>query len=189
MALVEAGGHMHEKRFDGEIERLRAPERIARLEVERVVSLCLEDTDLKSVLDVGVGTGLFAEAFSQRGLHVAGVDVNPQMIFAARQFVPQGEYHEAVAEALPFPDASYDLLFFGLLLHESDEPLKVLQEARRVARKRVCILEWPYQESEFGPPLAHRLKPTEIEDLARQAGLVRLESIPLTNLAFYRLAI
>jgi ubiquinone/menaquinone biosynthesis C-methylase UbiE len=103
--------------------------------------------------------------------------------------MPLGNFREAVAESLPFPDASFDLLFFGLLLHESDEPLKVLLEARRVARKRVCILEWPYQDGEFGPPLAHRLKPTEIEDLARQAGLAHLESIPLTHLAFYRLAI
>jgi ubiquinone/menaquinone biosynthesis C-methylase UbiE len=180
---------MHEKRFDGEIDRLRAPERVARLEVDRVTSLCLESADLKTVLDVGVGSGLFAEAFGRRGLEVSGVDVNPQMIVAARQFMPLGNFREAVAESLPFPDASFDLLFFGLLLHESDEPLKVLLEARRVARKRVCILEWPYQDGEFGPPLAHRLKPTEIEDLARQAGLAHLESIPLTHLAFYRLAI
>jgi ubiquinone/menaquinone biosynthesis C-methylase UbiE len=132
---------MHEKRFDGAVEWLRAPERVARLEVERVVSLCLESADLKSVLDVGVGSGLFAEAFVQRGLEVAGVDVNPEMIAAARQFVPQGDFREATAEALPYPEGSFDLVFFGLLLHESDEPLDVLQEARRVSRQRVCILE------------------------------------------------
>ena len=43
------------------------PERVARLEVERVVSLCLETADFKSVLDVGVGSGLFSEAFSKQG--------------------------------------------------------------------------------------------------------------------------
>lgn len=97
---------MHEKRFDGEIERLRVPERVARLEVERVTSLCLESADLKTVLDVGVGSGLFAEAFVRHGLEVAGVDVNSQMVVAARQFVPQGDFREADAESLPFPDAS-----------------------------------------------------------------------------------
>ena len=179
---------MYEKRFDGKVERLRTPERVARLEVERVVSRCLEAADLKSVLDVGVGSGLFAEAFAQRGLEVAGVDVNPEMIAAARQFVLEGDFREATAEALPYPDASFDLVFFGLLLHESDEPLKALQEARRVSRQRVCILEWPYQDGEFGPPLAHRLNPTEIEDLARKAGFTHLESTQLNHLAFYRLA-
>lgn len=180
---------MHEKRFDGAVERLRAPERVARLEVERVVALCLEDADLKTVLDVGVGSGLFSEAFSQEGLEVSGVDVKPEMITAARQFVPQGDFRESTAEELPYPDASFDLVFFGLVLHESDEPLKVLREARRVSRQRVCLLEWPYQDGEFGPPLAHRVNPIEIADLARQAGFTHLESIQLNYLVFYRLTV
>jgi ubiquinone/menaquinone biosynthesis C-methylase UbiE len=180
---------MHEKLYDGGVERLRAPERVARLEVERVVTLSLEGTVIKGVLDVGVGSGLFAEEFSKRGLEVAGVDVNPEMIVAAKQYVPTGDFRESTAEVLPFPNASFDLVFFGLLLHESDEPLKVLQEARRVSCQRICILEWYYQEGEFGPPLAHRLKPTEIADLARQAGFARSESIPLTHLVLYRLTV
>jgi SAM-dependent methyltransferase len=180
---------LHEKLYDGGIERLRAPERVARLEVERVVALCLEAADLKSVLDVGVGSGLFTEAFVQHGLEVAGVDVNPEMIVAAKRFVPKGDFRESTAEQLPFPDASFDLVFFGLVLHESDEPLKVLQEARRVSCQRICILEWPYLEGEYGPPLAHRMKPTEIADLARQAGFAHLESIPITNLVLYRLTV
>jgi ubiquinone/menaquinone biosynthesis C-methylase UbiE len=180
---------MHEKQFDGSIERLCSPERVARLEVERVTGLCLEAGSLKTVLDVGVGSGLFAEAFYRRGLKVSGVDINPHMLPVARQFVLQGIFQEASAEVLPFPDASFDLVFMGLVLHESDEPLKVLQEARRVARKRVCILEWPYLQSEFGPPLAQRLNSTDIADLTQQAGFIHLENIQLTHLAFYRLTI
>jgi ubiquinone/menaquinone biosynthesis C-methylase UbiE len=149
----------------------------------------LEAADLKSVLDVGVGSGLFAEAFVQHGLEVAGVDVNPEMIVTAKRFVPQGDFRESTAEALPYPNASFDLVFFGLALHESDEPFKVLQEARRVSRQRICILEWSYQEGEFGPPLVHRLNPTVIADLAQQTGFAHLESIPLTYLVLYRLAV
>ncbi len=180
---------MHEKLYDGSVDRLRAPERVARLEVDRVVALCLESVDLKSVLDVGVGSGLFAEAFVQHGLEVAGVDVNPEMIVAAKRFVPKGDFRESTAEALPYPNASFDLVFFGLLLHESDEPLKVLQEAGRVSCQRICILEWPYQEEEFGPPLAHRLNLTQIADLAQNAGFAHLESIPLAYLVLYRLTV
>jgi ubiquinone/menaquinone biosynthesis C-methylase UbiE len=180
---------MHEKLYDGGVERLRAPERVARLEVGRVISLCSEAANLKSVLDVGVGSGLFSEAFAQHGLHVAGVDINPEMIVAAKRYVPNGQFRESTAEALLYPDASFDLVFFGLLLHESDEPIKVLQEARRVSRQRICILEWLYQEEEFGPPLEHRLSPTQIADLVQKAGFAHLESIPLTYLVLYRLTI
>ena len=180
---------MSEKLFSGNIERLRAPDRVKRLEVERVVSLCLQDASLKSVLDVGLGSGLFTEAFNQQGLEVSGVDINPAMIPVAKQYVPQGDFRQSSAEVLPFPDHSFDLVFMGLLLHESDEPLKVLQEAHRVSRQRVCILEWPYEDNEFGPPLAHRLKPGEIEDLAKQVGYAQFEAVPLTHVVLYRLTV
>jgi ubiquinone/menaquinone biosynthesis C-methylase UbiE len=180
---------MHEKRFEGDITRLRNPERIARLEVERVVTLCLEGAQITYVLDVGTGTGLFAEAFAKRGLAVSGVDVNPEMLPAARVYVPAGNFRESTAEALPFADATFDLIFMGLLLHESDEKLQVLSEARRVARTRVGILEWAYREEDFGAPLVHRLAPEIIAELVKEAGFSKFETIPLTKLVFYRLTV
>ncbi len=178
---------MHEKRFKGDINRLRAPERVERLEVERITELCLESGAIGSVLDVGTGTGLFAETFSRRGLEVAGEDVNPEMLAAARRYVPKGDFREGTAEALPYPDGSFDCVFLGLVLHESDEPLKVLTEARRVTRQQVGILEWPYQEGAFGPPLAHRLRPEDLTGLFRKAGFRTWKVTDLSNTIFYLL--
>ena len=124
---------MHERRFNREIERLRDPERIARLEVERVVNLALENLkEVQTVLDVGTGSGLFAEQFAAKGLKVTGLDVNPEMLPAAQQYVPSGTFQEGVAEKLPFLDGSFDLVFMGLLLHETDDLLAALREAHRV---------------------------------------------------------
>ena len=180
---------MHEKRFEGNIDRLRAPERVERLEVERVVDLCLESETAVSVLDIGMGTGLFAEAFLRRGLAVSGIDTNPEMVTASRSYLPNADFQEGVAEALPYPDGGFDLVFLGLLLHESDEPLKTLTEARRVAGKRVCILEWPYREQTFGPPLAHRLDPEVLIGLFHKAGFRKWKVIELSNTSFYRLEV
>jgi len=178
---------MYEKRFTGDIGRLRDPERVERLEVERVTDLFLDGEKITRVLDVGTGSGLFAESFSERGLEVSGVDANPEMLVAARRFVPAGNFREGTAESLPYPDGSFDLVFLGLVLHESDEPLKALQEARRVSRKRVSILEWPYRDSTFGPPLAHRLKPDALADLFLEAGFRKWNVIDLSNTVLYRL--
>jgi SAM-dependent methyltransferase len=180
---------MHEKRFEGDIAKLRSPERVERLEVERVIDLCLEGGIIGSALDVGMGSGLFSESFSGRGLAISGVDANPEMIIAAYQFVPKGIFREGTAEALPYPDSSFDLVFMGLVLHESDEPLKALQEARRVARKRVGILEWPYQDGVFGPPLADRLNPDYLVDMFQKAGFRKWKLTELSNTVFYGLEV
>jgi ubiquinone/menaquinone biosynthesis C-methylase UbiE len=178
---------VHEKRFAGGLEHLRSPERVARLEPGRVVRLTLEDIEVHKVLDVGSGTGLFSEAFIQSGCRVAGIDVNLDMLAAARQLVPGVDLSAGLAESLPFADRSSDLAFFGLVLHETDDLYLALKEARRVARLRAAALEWPYEVNEFGPPLGHRLKPAEVRELALQAGFRQVELIPLKYLNFYRM--
>jgi ubiquinone/menaquinone biosynthesis C-methylase UbiE len=179
---------MHERRFNREIERLRDPERVERMEVGRVIDLSLEGLDHpEAVLDIGTGSGLFAEAFAAKGLRVTGIDANPEMLPAARQFVPTGTFQDGVAEALPFPDGSFDLLFMGLLLHETDDIAAALAEACRVSRRRLVVLEWPKTEQEFGPPLDHRLNAETVISLSKRAGFLNVEMIPLTYLVLYRM--
>jgi ubiquinone/menaquinone biosynthesis C-methylase UbiE len=116
---------------------------------------------------VGTGTGLFAEQFAKKGLQVTGLDANPEMLPAAQQYVPSGTFQEGIAEKLPFPDGSFDLVFMGLLLHETDDILAALREAHRVALQRVAILEWPDEEQPFGPPREHRLSYEKIALLSQ----------------------
>jgi ubiquinone/menaquinone biosynthesis C-methylase UbiE len=180
---------MHERRFAGGLDMLRAPERVGLLEVGRVVNLCLQYGQINSVLDIGTGTALFAEEFSRRGLRIAGVDVNIAALQIARSFAPSGDFREGSAEALPFTDHSYDLVFLGLVLHEADDILATLKEAYRVTSRHVCILEWPFIEQPFGPPLAHRLNPEDLVDLFHKAGFRKWKIKDLTNTILYRLEI
>ena len=129
--MKSTGSHL--RRFHGEAERLRSAERIALLEPERVVSLSIEGLRASSVLDIGTGTGLFAEAFARWGLEATGVDVNAEYLSVARTLVPAIRFLEGPAEALPFERRTFDLAFLGHLLHETDDPRMALAEARRVA--------------------------------------------------------
>jgi ubiquinone/menaquinone biosynthesis C-methylase UbiE len=179
---------MHERRFKREIERLRDPERVARMEVERVVRAALEGLNAtQTVLDVGTGSGLFAEEFAKAGLNVTGLDANEEMLPVAKQFVPSGTFKVGVAEQLPFPYGSFDLVFMGLLLHEADDPLAALREARRVARQCLAILEWPKEEQDFGPPLAHRISSEKISRLHEETGFRSFKCIQLEYLTLYLL--
>jgi ubiquinone/menaquinone biosynthesis C-methylase UbiE len=179
----------HEKRYHGGPERLRSPERIARLEIERVVTLSLDGLAAASALDVGTGTGLFAEAFAAKGLAVAGIDPDAELLALAARLLPGVEFKEGTAEAIPYGDGSFDVVFLGQVLHETDDPAAALEEARRVSTGRVVVLEWPYIQEEQGPPIEHRLKDETIADLAARAGFGVVDRVRLTRMMLYRMSI
>ena len=181
-----AGSHV----FHGSPADLRSPERLGRLEVGRVVDLSLEGITASDVLDVGTGSAVFAEEFAARGLRVAGVDGSPEMLGLARGYVPSGDFRLAQAEVLPFPAAAFDLVFMGRMLHETDDAETALREARRVARQRVAVLEWPYLSEEHGPPLEVRLSSERLNVLAAKAGFpLAADVLPLTHWVLYRLSV
>ncbi len=179
----------HERRFHGEADRLRSPERVSLLEVDRVVTLAAKGLASPRVLDIGTGTGVFAQAFAAMGFDVVGIDANPSLLEVARQLVAGAEFKESVAEAIPYGEGTFDLAFLGHVLHEVDDPLAALQEARRVSTKRVVVLEWPYKQEEQGPPLEHRLKPEQVVELAARAGLGKVEHSNMTHMDLYRMAV
>ncbi len=172
---------MHERRYAGEVERLRNADRLALLEVDKVVELSLRGISARSVLDIGVCSAVFAEAFARRGLHAFGIDVRREMVVAARQLFPAGRYQVAAAEALPYRANAVDIAFLGLLLHESDDPIATFAQAWRVARLRVAILEWPFVEEEHGPPLEHRLSTDQVQQIAQVAGARSVWTLPLAH--------
>jgi demethylmenaquinone methyltransferase / 2-methoxy-6-polyprenyl-1,4-benzoquinol methylase len=92
----------------------------------------------------------------RRGCRVTGVDQSPAMLAAARARLEAGghagrvELVEARAEALPFPDASFDALAVTYLLRYVADPAATLRELARVMRPGA-----PFVSLEFGvPPLA-----------------------------------
>lgn len=170
---------MSDKRFTGDIDKLRSAERKDRLQVDKVVAYTLAGVDIKSVLDIGTGTGLFAEMFAEKGLSVKGVDCNHEFLRVAQELLPDIDFKVAVAEKLPFDKGQFDLAFMGHLLHETDDPALAVKEACRVCRKRLAILEWPYVEQEVGPPLDHRIPLETIRKLGHEAGFSQCDVIQL----------
>jgi ubiquinone/menaquinone biosynthesis C-methylase UbiE len=179
----------NERRFHGEPDRLRSNERLALLEVDRVVTISIEGLGLGRILDIGTGTGVFAEAFLASGFEVVGIDSNGVMLEAARRLVPEAEFKQARAEAIPYGNGEFDLSFLGLLLHETDDPVQALREARRVSRSRVVVLEWPYVHDDHEPPLEHRLSVEKILDIAKRAELEHVEHQRLTYTDLYRMTV
>lgn len=102
------------------------------------------------VLDVACGTGVVARLASQQVSAtgtVAGLDLNPGMLAVARAATPPGapiEWHEASAEAMLFPDASFDVVLCQMGLQFMPDKHAALREMRRVlVRSGRLILNLP----------------------------------------------
>ncbi|HEU4368132.1 MAG TPA: methyltransferase domain-containing protein [Methylomirabilota bacterium] len=89
------------------------------------------------VLDVACGTGvvtrLVAERVGSSG-RAAGLDVNADMLAAARTASPGSriEWHEGRAQALPFPDGTFDVVLCQQGLQFFPDRTAGLREMRRV---------------------------------------------------------
>lgn len=89
------------------------------------------------VLDLACGTGLGMAPYLRRGFEVVGVDVAPKMMEQAKAAVQPGwqvSFAEGRAEALPFADASFDLVSCAQAFHWF-EPRAAFAECSRVLRR------------------------------------------------------
>ncbi|GGJ07792.1 hypothetical protein GCM10010885_16150 [Alicyclobacillus cellulosilyticus] len=101
--------------------------------------------DRQRILEAGCGVGRFTLLLAQRAHHVDGVDVHPLMIERARRIardfgIRNVTYTAADMAALPFADASFDVVTSMNLLFANVSPVQVLRELARVAKPGAQIV-------------------------------------------------
>ena len=87
-----------------------------------------------ATLEVGCGEGRVSRDLKARGHHVFAVDTSPSLIRMAHDADPSIAYVRSDAAALPFNDASFDLVVFYNSLMDIDEMEASIAEAGRVLR-------------------------------------------------------
>jgi len=154
------------------------------------------------VLDVGCGGGLLAERFSRTGAQVTGMDPSGPSLEAARAHArEQGleiDYRQGVAEELPFPDGTFDLVYCCDTLEHVTSTDRAVGEAVRVLkpgghylydtinrtfRSKLAMIkmaqEW--KSVSFAPKDLHDwnsfIRPDELYALFRRHGLDNQETI------------
>jgi SAM-dependent methyltransferase len=101
------------------------------------------------VLDVACGTGVVAVTAARRGARVTGLDLTPPLLDVARDNARIAEveidFHEGDAEALPFPDATFDAVLsqYGHIF--APRPDVVTGEMLRVLKPGgiIAFSTWP----------------------------------------------
>ena len=88
----------------------------------------------RATLEIGCGEGRVCRDLAARGHTVTGVDAAPTLLRAAAEAHPEGTYLDGDATALPFPDASFDLVVaYNSLMDVADMPAAVAEAARVLA--------------------------------------------------------
>jgi SAM-dependent methyltransferase len=108
-----------------------------QLQLERLLPPAAPNARL---LDLGCGTGHHLLWAQGRGYAVAGTDGSDAMLAESRLLNPNAELHQASAEALPFPEATFDALICIEVLRYLPDVQPCVREMARVLRPGATCL-------------------------------------------------
>jgi demethylmenaquinone methyltransferase/2-methoxy-6-polyprenyl-1,4-benzoquinol methylase len=108
-----------------------------------------------SVLDLACGTGDLTKAMAQRRWQVTGLDISAEMMEVGKAkcagLSPAPVFVLGSAEAIPFPDASFDAVTIAFGLRNFDHRPQCLAEIRRVLKPggQLAVLEFAEPRNRF----------------------------------------
>lgn len=85
------------------------------------------------VLENGCGIGMYAQRLAEAGGHVIGLEYERERAAQARQRVER--VVNAAGEALPFPDATFDLILSHEVIEHVEDDAQAVREMVRVLRR------------------------------------------------------
>jgi ubiquinone/menaquinone biosynthesis C-methylase UbiE len=150
----------------------------------------------ESVLDVGCGTGTLAIAAKKRvgvGGSVHGIDASSEMLASAEKKARKAGievfFKSGLAEALPFPDAQFNVVLSTVMLHHLPQKARrqCVTEIRRVLKPdgRVLVVDFEGFSDQKRSLLSHFHRPhghvraQDIVALLAEAGLKTIENGPV----------
>jgi len=86
------------------------------------------------VLDLAAGRGALSRELAGRAGRLVAVDAAPRMAELLARDLPGVETHRMDAAALGFPDATFDLVVAGFVVHIMADPAAAVAEVSRVLR-------------------------------------------------------
>lgn len=98
------------------------------------------------VLDVATGTGWAARRLAERGVRVTGVDFAPDLLAAAKEMAARDidiTFELGDAEALPYPDASFDAVMSKSGSCSSSAP-RMPPPRSRASANPAGAFHWPH---------------------------------------------
>lgn len=161
------------------LERLNDPGRFDSLPPDVFWQALGSLAGAHTIVEIGAGTGLFAEAFSDRAPEatIYAADTADEMLKWMRENRPGvADGHivplKATETRVPLADGVADAVYMINLHHELERPVESYAEAFRLLRPdgRLLVVDWAPRETPKGPPQDVRVRPQELTTLLTGAG-------------------
>lgn len=169
----------------GVIEWLSVRKRRADLEALRAL---ISPGSAVRLLDVGGGAGAATSRFASGCGSVVVLDPDDRKVAFGRRRRPSIRFERGRAEAIPFPDATFDWVVSIVALHHVEDSAKALREMHRVLREsgRIAVLELPPHRGpgRLGHWLSARHHGGHLEFLEPDAWKGKLESAGFRDVAW-----
>jgi ubiquinone/menaquinone biosynthesis C-methylase UbiE/DNA-binding transcriptional ArsR family regulator len=134
------------------IRSLHAPETV----VEEAVLEAIGSKPVRSLLDLGTGTGRMLQLLAPHATRAVGLDASHAMLSVARANLEKAgltrvELRQGDVYAPPFARGSFDLVVLHQVLHYLDDPARAVREAARLLAPggRLLIVDFAPHALEF----------------------------------------
>lgn len=147
----------------------------------------LKSKEAGTFLDIGCGIGYFtipAAKILTNGRAV-GIDILPEMLEHAKERsegLNNIEFKLCKEYEFPIDPETIDYAMLSNVLHEIEDKNKYIKEVRRTLKDegQVFIIEWKKVETNYGPPIDHRISQEEVIELFKANGFKLLEHIEVS---------
>lgn len=184
---------MHHKFDVNNKKKLDSPKRREMLPTRTVLTKIGLNEDAKFA-DIGCGIGYFsipaADLIGPKGI-VYALDVQEEMIEELDKKIEENgieNIRTVITDKYNFKleDSSVSYAFICTVLHEIEDCIAFITETKRILSPggKIAVVEWIRAESDWGPPVDHRLASSYVKKILQDTGFKEIEYLEL-NEYFY----
>jgi len=154
---------------------------------ETLIKLGLHEGDVMA--DIGCGIGYFtipASKIAGDSGNIFALDISPEMlqdvgIKIKNNNISNIEIILTEENDLKLEDNKITFAFISTVLHEAHEKENFLNEIKRIIspKGRIAIVEWQKINSDFGPPIDHRLDKMDLIKVLDTVGFSNISTIDI----------